>query len=186
MSITELLFPKNRAEIGIIEVDASLRELHTSDFQITEHPIETGGVVVDHKIKRPLEIEMVAFFSDNPIAILNLFGDPGKSQNTWAELQLIQRANLLVTVVTTLQTYESMQIVSLSAPRNAQLGNSLEVTVRLREVMLVDSEEVEAPQRAQATTQAQKNQGKKPASPAEAPAATKGSSILLKLVGGVL
>ena len=65
--------------------------------------------------------------------------------DSWLYLDEVWKKRTPITVITSLQVYKNMIITSLSAPRNAEIGKSLEFNVDLREVRVVRSETVEIP-----------------------------------------
>jgi hypothetical protein len=142
----DILFKANAVELGSLTLDASLSEDHASEVELTDNPVETGVNITDHKRKKPAQVTIVGVISNTPLEFLSfLSGLNDRAETAWQTLKDLQAGEELLTIVTTLQVYENMQIVSLSAPRNKDLGNTLEFTAVCREVFTADSETVEAP-----------------------------------------
>ena len=132
------------AQLDIITLDASLSEEHSSDYEITEHPVEQGVAVTDHKRQTPRRLRITGIVSNTPLTLLNFNGDDKRDVNTWELLKQIQASNALIAVYTTLEQHEDLQIESISVPRDAARGNSLEVTIVLKQVNIIESATVEA------------------------------------------
>lgn len=145
------LFVRNRQanidapqDIFIINLDATISENHTSSYNITRHPVESGVSISDHKRREPLRITIEGIITNTPLELLNF--DPSdceRPQDTWETFQDLQASDNLLTVFTTLQSYENMQIQSVSAVRDAQNGNALRFTAQLEEVFIVETTTVE-------------------------------------------
>ena len=147
-----------------ITFDASLEEVHDVKVDVTEHPVEKGAVISDHKKVRPPGLKITAVVSNTPIAIAATLTVPGvgtRDVDAWKQLKEAAAADGLVTVVTSLETYEDMAITSLSVPRNAAKGNSLEVTIDLKKMFTVESASVVAPKTKSGTGSDKKALGKK-------------------------
>jgi hypothetical protein len=53
--------------LDILDVDATLQFTETRTSQATDHPVETGGVISDHIIKRPLTLKLDGIVTDTPL-----------------------------------------------------------------------------------------------------------------------
>lgn len=131
--------------------DASVSETHSNLYDITAHPVESGVDITDHKQRRPRELVLTLIQSDDvsfdtsvterlPLAML----PANNVKDAWERLKEFQAADSLVSVITTLEKYDNLAIVGITAPRDATRGNILEVTVDLKEVILVVSATVDA------------------------------------------
>lgn len=131
--------------VGFI-VDASVSEEHAITVQTTEHPVERGFAITDHRRVQPSVIKLSGIVSNYPVA---LFASAGGATDyvtfAWGAFNTLKESGELVRIFTTLQIYENMMITDVSVPRNAQKGNSLEFTVTAKELRIVDSEEFPAP-----------------------------------------
>jgi hypothetical protein len=169
----ELLFRVRPTVIEALELDASLSEEHTSDAEVTEHPVEVGADISDHKRKKPLQVKITGLVTNTPLKFLN-FNSGDAAVTAWDLLQELQKGSALITVITTLKTYDNMAIISLSAPRDVKRGHSLEFTATMREIFTAKSGTVAAPETPASKA---KELGKVPTPPAPAPQTT----ILLKI-----
>ena len=134
-----------------IKFDACLEENHKVTVEATDFPIEGGANASDHKAKKPDSLRITAVISNTPIQFLAAFLNPtlpgGETPDVegWRRLKEMSGGEELLTVVTTLETYEDMYISAMSAPRTAALGNTLEVTIDLKKMFTVASATVVAP-----------------------------------------
>lgn len=46
--------------------DATIEEVHNTELEITDHPVEQGAAISDHAFKRPEELIITAGWSDSP------------------------------------------------------------------------------------------------------------------------
>lgn len=177
MPLTDLIFGINRVEVGSLTLDAAVSEEHSSEVAVTDHPVEQGIDISDNKRRLPRRLRIVGVVSNTPIELLGGGLAAGnRDLAAWEVLKALQAGAELITVVTTLETYEDMVIEKLSVPRDAARGNSLHVTIELRELRQVSSETVAAPTET-------KDLGRVTTKPAPAPAAQE-STFLLNAFGG--
>lgn len=164
--------------IEALELDASLSEEHTSEAEVTEHPIETGSDISDHKRKKPVQVKITGLITNTPLRFFN-FDSGDAAVSAWDVLQQMQQSKVLLTVITSLKTYENMAIVALSAPRDAKRGHSLEFTATMREIFTAKSETVAPPL---SPAKPPKDLGKKATEAADESATT---TLLQKGVGAI-
>lgn len=55
----------------VIQLDASIKELHQRESPPTEFPVENGTTISDHVIIKPLSLELTGIISDTPISGAN-------------------------------------------------------------------------------------------------------------------
>lgn len=176
MALVDLILGIDRVTVSTVTLDCTLIEEHSSEVELTDHPVERGADITDHKRSKPRALKLTGIISNTPVELGSLaLGPRGRAEDAWAALKEIQAGDELIDVFTTLESYSNMQIVSLHVPRDAKRGNVLEVTIDLREVIQVDSETVAVePDGAGAV----KNLGRQPTPPAPEPAR---QSLLSKL-----
>lgn len=165
MGLTETLFDIDKVVIFseaagiVIEVDAAIHEEHKSEAEVTAHPVEQGAAISDHIRRKPRELSLNGIVSNTPLhdlLSLDRFDTGGRAEVAWENLLLLQasatkpnatfKETPLVTIITTLATYENMALVSLSCPRDAQRGNVVEFTAMFREIFTVASEAIAVPE----------------------------------------
>lgn len=170
------------ATIDVLELDASVSEEHGFEADVTEHPVEKGANITDHVRQKPRTVRITGIVSNTPLpsftAPLANLGAGDRAVAAWQNLQEIHLSGKLVTVVTSLEEYADMALVSVSVPRDAQRGNVLEFTAVLRQVTTVESESVSAPDAPRPRRKSKGKQATKPAPEAR-------QSALSRLAGAV-
>lgn len=175
----------NKAGFFAVECDASLTELHEAKVQITDHPIEDGADISDHVRVLPKRVRITGLKTNTPVVFLaSLQTDSDAAEQYHQDLITMLEAGLLVSVVTTLHTYDNMVIESISVPRDAAKGNVVEATIILREMFIVASEVAPVTEPVNPSDGAAVDTGKSgPPKAAPTPTADKGGSILGQLSG---
>lgn len=119
-----------------ISLDVVPSENHQISSSITDHPVEEGANVSDHARPDPDILTLECVISNTP---LGASADPNRSQNAWVALRGLRDRGALVTVVTTLGRYESMEIQSVSVTRDAPTYNALSFTVTFKKIRVVQN-----------------------------------------------
>lgn len=154
MALLELVGAKQRRTTILSEtdgngivIDAVVAEEHGIKVDTTEHPVERGANVSDHRRVKPDRIKLKGIMSNYPV---KLFASAGGAKdyviNTWDMFKKWRDRGDLVTITTSLETYESMMIEDVTVPRDSKRGNVLEFDVIAKRLRIVDSEEVPAPE----------------------------------------
>lgn len=176
--------------VGVI-IDATVSEEHNISVQTTDHPVERGFAVTDHRRVQPRVIKLTGIISNYPV---KLFASAGGAKDevtaAWRVFNQLKDSGELVTVATSLATYENMMITDISVPRDAKRGNVLEFSVTCKEIRIVDSEEVIAPTIEEPVQEQpkppEKNLGlKTPVPPAAATLKSASASLVDKGVSGI-
>lgn len=147
------------ATIGLVELDATISEVHTSQVDATQHPVERGASIVDHLRLQPEELQLEGIISNSPISrtqqtrtitvlgtqfetsapTASSFGAPGYAEEAFAKLRAIQEQAILVKVATHYKAYVDMALVSLSVPRDARTGDAMRFSATFRRVVIVEN-----------------------------------------------
>ena len=143
-----------------------MRNAEISDFEV-----EDGVTISDHVKLDPLQIDLDCFISDAPANYLGIraisdfaagavnalipgrFGDDSDVPNAeskspldaWNYLSDVWQARDLIVVVTSIEIYRNMILTTLSAPKTAATGKSLEFKASMREVRVLESATLEFP-----------------------------------------
>ena len=144
MALVELLF-KQKVRLGVdasaevlpfgaIELDASIEEKHVNKNDVTSFPVESGVDITDHVRKQPDVVTIRGIVTDHPIGLGGALGVSGRSLDAYGKALYMLANAQLITVVTTLNTYEDMVIESMEVPRDSKRGNAVEMNLTLREV----------------------------------------------------
>lgn len=191
------LIYKTDGKEDAITFDATPSETHTSDVDVTQHPIETGAKVSDHILRKPQILRLEAVVTDFPLGLAgrsnitghllgnalgnkNNEGALGRAAEIYKRLERLQLAGTLAEVRTSLKTYKNMAIKSLSTPRTAATKNAIKFSAMLEEVRLVDSQVTPI-----AITKLNKAKGKQNNGPQNGTAATKQETSKSYLAEGV-
>lgn len=119
--------------IGFLPIDVATQETITFDSEVTEHPIETGGVVSDHIYNRPTGLRITGTVRSELKAV------------AYQILQTLHEQRQPIFVVTGLQTFTDMAITSLIIPRDWRNASALEFNAEFRELEFVSSASAPAP-----------------------------------------
>ncbi len=181
MALVELILGQEKAQIGLVRMDASIEEVHRKSNVVTEHPVEDGANIVDHIRRLPDEITIDGVVTQTPVVIgATLFAEnPIEFQNrttervgrAYDELERIMNEGELIDVITTFKEYSNMALLDLSVVRNARNGNVMRATMRLREVRTAVSEQLTVPTPEDPANQPVRDAGKAPTAPPPPPPA---------------
>lgn len=156
MATTTIVAKRGSSQIDTVVLDASITEQHRFANQITEHPVEEGAAISDHARPLPDGLTMEFVITNTPIGARASrsverwgvrftshteqdapIGAPGPAADALTKLLAIRNEGRLVTVYTTLRTYESMAIESLDVPRDRTTGEALRGTATFKRVRVV-------------------------------------------------
>lgn len=179
MAIFSILFGRvpglTQKTIGFLPVDVFTQEVITFDSEVTEHPIETGGVVSDHIYNRPTGLRVRGTVRSALRSV------------AFQVLQTLHEQRQPVFVVTGLQTFPQMAITSLILPRDWRNASALEFSAEFRELEFVQSATAPAPTSADASaadTAATTNNAGQTQAGAASNASTTGAREIEEATGG--
>lgn len=156
MALATMIYKTPQKSIGGITVDAFLSENYTFTNQVSELPIEEGSTVTDNIVEEPFEITIEGFFGKYEFQATDTMSDSQLQQLSNKIPNFMQRVNFYyqellrlkqdrqpITIVTGLDTFDSMVITSLNIPRDVSSGADLHFTMTLRKLPIVNSETVQ-------------------------------------------
>lgn len=160
-----LFWQPTKAQIASIVLDASIKEVHHSEVDSTDSPVEQGVDVTDHLRAKPDTVTITGMVTNFPlntgspttdsVQITTAQGTvtssntsaaqwvPGTAENAYAQLLALKGSATLVTVVTALRVYSNMALKSLDVPRDAAIGESLQFTAVLKEIQIVQNQTIQ-------------------------------------------
>lgn len=155
--LNQLVATPRRVKVGtkigdtfnvLMEFDASVREQHSSELEVTDHPVEVGSDITDHVRLRPRTLDMQIVMSNFPIVVLASErargirgGSPReKAEDAHDEMLRWQEEGLLLTVDTTLKTYDNRVLKRLDAPRDASTGQILSASLQWRQIITAETQ----------------------------------------------
>lgn len=127
--------------IGGIIPDVIIEEVHTDEIELTQHPVQQGAAITDHKFKKPMQLKMSV-----------LFGKDTDINDVYKKLLDLQTSDELLTITTGRRTYKNMQIKSLQVTTNKETNSILSVTADLTEVIIVSVTITNVPPRSRQKT----------------------------------
>jgi hypothetical protein len=108
--------------IGFLPIDAFTQETITYQNEITENPIEFGGVVSDHIYAKPTGLRVTGVVRG------------GRRGLAYQLLVAMHQSRIPLFVVSGLQTFTNMAIKELIFPREVETADSLQFTAEFRQL----------------------------------------------------
>ncbi len=156
-----------------IKAQATIREIHNDELEVTEHPVEVGAMISDHAFKRPVELILEIAWSNSPSgngplvnaglvaayqagALLQSsvlgsgVGQYGQINSIYDQLRVLQTNRALFSIQTGKRLYNNMICKSLVVETEEKSENALFVVMNCKEVILVNSQTVILPAASQA------------------------------------
>jgi hypothetical protein len=155
MDILSTLFFQNTRKIGMLVPSVVISEKHQDTSEITEHPVQYGAAISDHAYDKPSEVTMEIGFAgggslidglDMPTKIFDFDTEEilGKSpKEVYEQLLKLRGSKEPFDVITGKRRYRNMLIRAIEVKTDKTSENVLMVTLTLREVIIVDTAEVE-------------------------------------------
>lgn len=165
---------------GFAQVFANARPLTASVYEMAdlmEHPLETGAVIADHIVFKPIEISL-------PLLCVGELA----YRSTYAAIRSTFKAGTLLTVRTRTGSYPNMVIVDLPHEESGEAFDAISIRLHLREAHFVTPKtglsSGQVADKSQASTSDRGNQQTSAASrttaataAAQTPSAPKGSTL---------
>jgi hypothetical protein len=134
-------FPKQlvrieKNELEFVELDVSENESHNWDSVLTTNPVEAGADVTDHKRTLPRQLKISGVLSNTPLTLTGVSLDPTRGDDALGTLRIWQEDAEMLTIVTSLVPYESMQLKTISVMRNKEKARNVFVDLTFEEVTL--------------------------------------------------
>jgi hypothetical protein len=131
--------------------DAVVEDVHESEIEVTENPVEFGANISDHAFVLPRRVSVAGRISDisfrdrpdDPLASSITDENSTRSADAWALLNQIKDRRQPVYIDTHLQTYENMLLVSLKTTQDAERARVLDVEMEFKEIFVVQAPESE-------------------------------------------
>jgi hypothetical protein len=166
-TVATILLQQPQNNIGGIEIQATLEEVHNAQVEVTDHPVEAGAEITDHSFNRPVEVILRCAWSNSSLdaiegAVLNLLqngfsGGGDYVSGVYTQLKALKEARQPFDIVTSLQLYQNMLITGLSITRDVKSSQALMASITCREVILVTTQVAGTPLSNQAFPQSTSN-----------------------------
>jgi hypothetical protein len=132
--------------IGGFVIDVFREEKYSFTAETTDIPLEDGSTASDHVVNKPCEIQISAFIGNAEFVVFDgpqQAGDPKERiRAAYYELQRLKTAGEPLTLVTGLDTFRNMVIVSYDISRDVETGSDLPFDMTFKEIRVVKSETV--------------------------------------------
>lgn len=128
--------------IGGFIADVTIHEDHEDEVTATSNPVEQGADVTDNSFKEPARLTVEVGYSNSSLAS---GGDPNYVQDIYTQFLALQAARQTIDVITGKRSYTNMLILSLRTVTDEKTENALFLTVRMREIITVDTQTVSVP-----------------------------------------
>jgi hypothetical protein len=152
-----LLFQPFNAIIDTLVLDASVKEDHDAEVEVTDHPVEQGAAVSDHARPKPEELTIEGMVSNTPLNFIQarrsvtsegftwttsaqtnaIRGNPGNAEAAYVTLRAMRDTPKMLTIITALRSYDNMVMTSLKIPRDKETGDVLKFTAKFKQVRIV-------------------------------------------------
>lgn len=121
----------------------------TFESEVTENPVETGFVVADHVIRKPLTLRLTAIFTPTPVTFLKILGglpNANRLQEVASELARIYQNADPVTVKLHDAIYDNMVMTIAPLKRNVQDGICYQMELNFKHVVVVEQRTEKIPE----------------------------------------
>lgn len=121
-------------------IDVSISESHEFEAEVTDYPVESGANISDNIRSKPIVITMEGIVSNSPLQPLADFRVPQNADPTTEAYKMlidVRDKREPVTIRTSLGTFTSMALQSLSIPRDGSLGDALRFTAKFQQIQTV-------------------------------------------------
>lgn len=160
----------------VIEFDAVVEIVHSSQSQVTRHPVESGQDLSDHSIPQPREVQLNdAVISNFPLLLpgedlandiasgksydIDDLGSLGEdliavdalAETAYQKLETWRTEGRALSLVDDFESYDNVLIESVSVPRRAGNGNAMIAQIRLIAVDIAESQLIDLSQSEEAS-----------------------------------
>lgn len=127
------LIMRNSERIGSIIPDVVVEETYEDRLAITQHPVESGATVSDHAYMQPRAVEMRIGWSDSSAK------STAASRDSYDALLALQKERKPFTVFTGKRIFENMLVSGVTVTNDHKTKHAVIASVRLQEVILVET-----------------------------------------------
>jgi hypothetical protein len=169
-----------KLKIDKLKVDISQSESHERNNLVTKNPVESGADVTDHIQIQPAKLTISGVVSATPVQVLGFQNSNSRVSDAYSALKKISTKKELVDIVTGIEVYQNMALVTLTVPRDRETGKSFRFTAQFEEVFIVDSQVVSvgaSPMSGNKQAETTKSSGKQTPTKPDAAAESKGSIL---------
>jgi hypothetical protein len=175
VSVQDLILGKNKkvrisaGQFDFIELDCTESEDYRFELDVTQHPIESGGVITDHIIRKPVSLTLNGFVTNHATARTFMNFDFTRAEDCYTLLRNWMDEGQKLTVETSLDEIDDLILRNFSTSRDHTTSNTLPVKLDFIQITTVESQvsNVKAPVPKIKAAEKPKTKGKQPTKPKE-------------------
>lgn len=185
VSLAPIIARQKTLMIGDVAIDAVESETHERAYEITQHAVEVGADIADHKRRKADRLRITGTISDTPLgarplaeATILFTSSVGiddavqfPSEAAFQSFLLLQASADPITIITSLGVYRNVLFESLRVDRTPTESHELKFTGVFVEYLTVESVTVTQAQATRAARQGEKALGRVPTKTAPTSAA---------------
>lgn len=137
----------NGNNVAVVTLDAVIAEQIKFSSSVTEHKLEDGSTIADHKVINPTDITVTGFVSNYPVRIFGAgifpVRDDNRASAAYEALKNLVKGTERVTIIDRLEHHSSMLLTELSIPLDTMNYHGLRFEAIFRQVRLVQTRQVE-------------------------------------------
>lgn len=169
--------------VSLLQFDCVTTETHESTSVLTEHAVESGAPLTDHKRNNPDRITIEAVVTNTPLESPPPFGrfatvgsrfrkvseidanvlvfdsEFDRTRDVFNAIKRLKNEAIPLTVETAIETYENAQIVAFSNPRESADGDSLRFAIEIQQIRIAETRTVASPQPREPRGSSRRNRG---------------------------
>lgn len=150
--------------VGGFVFDATFRESHTSEIEVTDNPVEIDSDVNDNMYVKPYKLTIAAGVSNSPLRVSgnDPFAGTNRAQAAFVALKALQASGEPFSIQTGLILYDNMMLLTIRATQDKDTDEVLDFEADFKGVNIVGTQVVTYPPRApgKTTHQASKTDSK--------------------------
>lgn len=154
----DAILVKPKRQIAEFTAQVTISEEHVDELEITDQPVEQGAMISDHAFKRPAEVTIRCGWSNSPgsstllgsiasaftgtlggVSSLLTGNSVSQIKDIYAKFLALQESRIPFDVYTGKRVYTNMLVQSCRTTTDKETENSLFLTVRLRQIIIVRS-----------------------------------------------
>jgi hypothetical protein len=146
VSVVDLILGKNKkvrisaGQFDFLELDCTDSETYSHEVDVTQHPIESGGLITDHIIRKPVSLTLTGLVTDHATSRTFLNMDFTRSSDLYTLLKNWQDEGQKLTVEASLDEIDDLILRSFTVNRDNATGNSLPVKLDFIQITTVESQ----------------------------------------------
>lgn len=129
------------AKLGDIEFDAIIDRTETLTSDVPEYATEEGYSIADNICLKPVELDVTAVFSNAPVTWSERHAaSANRVESMIEEIRQLWKSRKPVTFTAAGDSWDDMSIMSVTAPKKAEYGNTVRLQIKLRQATITSSE----------------------------------------------